>query len=304
MNRTFPLFARYHSASRRFAARISRRADQSLFPGLLRALSLLGGSLPFFQRRRKRHRRFYPQIALYFVSLFALLAGVSSAQAEREEWQLMFAQPVPRAAYVIGKFLPTLSIFAARACCCFSCRAFSPAPLRQRIAPLYLQTLLLAAAFLALGLAAGFFAHDRAQALIVGVSAWLLLLFGLDLIALFAARWSSIQKFPDLWVALLMLNPLDSFRIEALFALEQIPAEAANKTPLAGWWIAHAGVWFSVIAAFWSSDARRAGRSPFESLGGMKPMALANSKHWMSVRSSREASSHFRKFARGRCART
>lgn len=50
-----------------------------------------------------------------------------------------------------------------------------------------------------------------------------------------------------------MLNPLDSFRIEALFALEQIPAEAANKTPLAGWWIAHAGLWFSLIATFWSA---------------------------------------------------
>ena len=88
--------------------------------------------------------------------------------------------------------------------------------------------------------------------MIVGVSAWLLLLFGLDLVALFAARWSAIQSLPDLWVALLMLNPLDSFRINALFALQQIPAEAANKTPLASWWIAHASVWFVLIAAAWS----------------------------------------------------
>ncbi|MEP6685329.1 MAG: hypothetical protein ABJB22_01015, partial [Verrucomicrobiota bacterium] len=49
------------------------------------------------------------------------------------------------------------------------------------------------------------------------------------------------------------LNPLDSFRIDALFALQQIPAEAANKTPLASWWIAHAGVWFAAIAAVWSA---------------------------------------------------
>ena len=52
------------------------------------------------------------QIALYFVSLFALLAGVSSAQAEREEWQILFAQPTPRAGYVLGKFVAYLSIFA------------------------------------------------------------------------------------------------------------------------------------------------------------------------------------------------
>jgi hypothetical protein len=57
---------------------------------------------------------------------------------------------------------------------------------------------------------------------------------------------------PDLWVALLMFNPLDSFRINALFALQQIPAEAANKTVLASWWIAHASVWFIAIAVTWS----------------------------------------------------
>jgi hypothetical protein len=39
-----------------------------------------------------------------------------------------------------------------------------------------------------------------------------------------------------------MLNPLDSFRIEALFALQQIPPpKPRTKLPLAGWWTAHAG---------------------------------------------------------------
>jgi hypothetical protein len=79
------------------------------------------------------------------------------------------------------------------------------------------------------------------------------LLFGIDLVALFAARWELIQKETDVWSALLMLNPLDAFRIEALFALEQIPVEAAGKTPLASWWIAHAGIWFGTIAMIWSA---------------------------------------------------
>ncbi len=48
-----------------------------------------------------------------------------------------------------------------------------------------------------------------------------------------------------------MLNPLDAFRIQALFAMEQIPAEAANKTPLAAWWLAHAGLWFSLLCPVW-----------------------------------------------------
>jgi hypothetical protein len=71
-------------------------------------------------------------------------------------------------------------------------------------------------------------------------------------VALFAARWSAIQHVPDLWVALLMFNPLDAFRINALFALQQIPAEAANKTLLASWWVAHSSVWFTGIAVVWS----------------------------------------------------
>jgi ABC-2 family transporter protein len=217
------------------------------------ALSLLGGAATIvFSEDAHSIAFLIVQVSLYFVSLFALLAGVSSAQAEREEWPMLLAQPVPRAAYVIGKFIAYLSIFGA-----VLLFLFVPGLVvgsgGQQIALLYGQTLLLAGVFLALGLAAGFLARDRAQALIIGVSAWLLLLFAIDLLALFAARWAFVQQFPDLWVSLLMLNPLDSFRIDALFALEQIPAEAANKTLLASWWIGHAGLWFAVIAAFWSA---------------------------------------------------
>jgi ABC-type transport system involved in multi-copper enzyme maturation permease subunit len=217
------------------------------------ALALIGGiAAALFSEDANATGFFHLQVALYFVSLFALLAGIGSAQAEREEWQLLFTQPLPRPSYVIGKFFALALIFSGVLLLLFLPPLFVGADLRM-MALLYLQTLLLTATFLACGLAAGYFAHDRAQALIVGVSAWLLLLFGIDLLALFAARWSGIQKLPDLWVALLMLNPLDSFRIDALFALQQIPAEAANKTPLAGWWIAHAGVWFAGIAVVWSA---------------------------------------------------
>ena len=217
------------------------------------ALGLLGGiAAAIFSEDVNATAVFHVQIAIYFVSLFALLAGVGSAQAEREEWQLLFTQPLPRAACVVGKFCALLAMFGGVLLLMFVPGALAGSPVHA-LAPLYLETLLLAGTFLACGLAAGYFAHDRAQGLIVAVSAWLLLLFGLDLLALFAARWSAIQTVPDLWVALLMCNPLDSFRINALFALQQIPAEAANKTVLANWWIAHAGVWFVLIAVMWST---------------------------------------------------
>jgi ABC-2 type transport system permease protein/Cu-processing system permease protein len=215
-------------------------------------LSLLGGGATLiFSEDAQSIAVFILQIALYFVSLFALLAGVSSAQAEREEWEFLFTQPVPRSAYVMGKFVAYLAIFSAVLGLLFLPGLFAGGSV-PALALLYLHTLLLAGSFLALGLIAGFVARDRAQSLIAAATAWLLLLFGLDLVALFATRWTAFQRFPDIWVALLMLNPLDSFRIEALFSLEQIPAEAASKTPLASWWVAHTGLWFGVIAVSWS----------------------------------------------------
>jgi ABC-type transport system involved in multi-copper enzyme maturation permease subunit len=242
-----------HRPARALFAREFRLALINRHFHVLSALALAGGiAAALFSEDANATGFFHLQIALYFVSLFALLAGVGSAQSERDEWQLLFSQPLPRPFYVIGKFFALVSIFAGVLLLLFLPPLFSGAR-AAALAQLYLQTLLLAGAFLACGLAAGYFAHDRAQALILGVSGWLLLLFGIDLLALFAARWSGIQQVPDLWVALLMLNPLDSFRIEALFALEQIPAEAANKTALAGWWTAHAGIWFAAIAVFWSA---------------------------------------------------
>jgi ABC-type transport system involved in multi-copper enzyme maturation permease subunit len=241
------------SALRALLTREFRAALINRYFQVFCALALLGGlAASVFGEDENAATFFVLQLALYFVSLFALLAGVSSAQGEREEWQMLFTQPVPRPAYVIGKFFALFSIFAAVLLLLFLPAFFSGTSPRQ-LGLLYEQTLLLAGVFVSLGLVAGFLAHDRAQALIIGVSAWLFLLVGVDLVALFAARWPMFQGIADLWVAALMLNPLDSFRIEALFALQQIPAEAANKTPLANWWIEHAAIWFALISVLWSA---------------------------------------------------
>lgn len=195
---------------------------------------------------------FLLQIALYCVSLFALLLGVNSARAESEEWPLLFTQPVPRSAYLIGKFLALSIIFAVALVLLFVPALFTPARSSQLLL-LYLYTVELTAVFACLGLAAGFIARERVQGLMLGVGAWLFLLLGFDLVALFGAQLPLLQKVPDLWAAILMLNPLDAFRIQALFAMEQIPAESANKTPLAAWWLSHAGLWFSLLCPVWIS---------------------------------------------------
>src|SRR5215467_6356954 len=112
MNGTFPFFIEPTSLQalllREFRAALINRYFQ-----VFAALSLLGGiAAAFFSENADAIGFFVVQIALFLVSLFALLAGVSSAQAESEEWQLMFSQPVPRAAYVVGKFIAYLAIFA------------------------------------------------------------------------------------------------------------------------------------------------------------------------------------------------
>ncbi len=190
------------------------------------------------------------QIALYFVSLFALLIGTSSARAERNEWPLLFAQPIARSGLLLGKFLALSLMFAALLALLFLPALF----VRQADAALlgmYGRTLTLAAMFVALGLGAGFLARDRVQGLVLAVSAWLFLLFGLDLAALLLARWSFLQGAPDVWAVFLMLNPLDAFRIDALFAMERIPAEAASQAGLTSWWLIHSGLCFILVSFAW-----------------------------------------------------
>ena len=190
------------------------------------------------------------QIALYFVSLFALLIGTSSARAESQEWPLLFAQPIPRSAFLLGKFLALALLFAGLLALLFLPTLFVRAP-GAAFLSLYGHTLPLAAAFVALGLCTGFLARDRVQGLVLGVGLWLLLLFGMDMIALLVAHSSFLQRWPDIWSSFLMLNPLDAFRIDALFALAKIPAEAAKQTPLTSWWLAHTGLWFVAISLSW-----------------------------------------------------
>lgn len=190
------------------------------------------------------------QIALYFVSLFALLIGTSSARAEREEWPLLFAQPISRSTFFLGKTIALTLLFAALLALLFLPALFVR-PHASELAFLYSHSLLLAVVFLSLGLSIGFLARERVQGLVIGLSAWLLLLVGVDLGAFLLAQTNLLQRWPDIWSGLLMLNPLDSFRINGLFSLEKIPAESIGETSLTNWWVTHPGLWFLLIGVVW-----------------------------------------------------
>lgn len=190
------------------------------------------------------------QMVLYVTPLFALLAGVASAHAEAEEWALLLTQPMPRWAPLFGKFIALSALFLVQIALLLTPALFIGAS-ATTLAIIGWQSLLLTAVFGALGLCAGFLSSDRVRSLLAGVGAWLILLFGVDGIALFAALWPTLQRAPSAWLATLMLNPLDAFRIHMLFALEQVPLESVNKIPLAAWWLSHSGLWLSSLALGW-----------------------------------------------------
>src|SRR5215510_1804670 len=156
------------SSLRALFAREFRAALINRYFQVFCALGLMGGiAAAIFGEDGNAIAVFHVQIAIYFVSLFALLAGVGSAQAEREEWQLLFAQPLPRAACVVGKFCALVSMFGGVLLLMFVPGLLAGLAIHA-LATLYFETFLLAATFLAAGLAAGYLAHDRAQGLIVG----------------------------------------------------------------------------------------------------------------------------------------
>jgi hypothetical protein len=233
------------------AAVIGREVRTAILSRYLQVFSVLalaggvGAALP--ANTPDAAAMFLLQMTLYFVSLFALLIGTSSARAESQEWPLLFAQPIARSTFLLGKFIALSLIFAGLLILLFLPAIFVGTP-DGRLVSLYGRTLTLAATFIALGLSAGFLARDRVQGIVLGVSAWLVCLFGLDLVALIAAHWPFLQRLPDAWAALLMLNPLDALRIDALFAMERVPTEAAAQTALASWWLAHTGLWFFLIS--------------------------------------------------------
>lgn len=192
------------------------------------------------------------QACLYGIPLFALLLGVSSARMESEEWPLLFSQPVRRSSIFLGKFLAGWGVFALLLAVLFVPGLFVGVPLGAA-AVRWLDSTWLGAVFVALGLCVGVSSGDRVRALISGLVAWLALFMAFDLAALGLAGWPFMQQFPGFWVALLMANPLDAYRIQALFSLEQIPAETAAKAPLAAWWLDHAHVCFFIVVAIWTA---------------------------------------------------
>lgn len=189
------------------------------------------------------------QACLWIVPLFALLAGIGSAQSEEEERAFLASQPVGGGHRVAGKFLAlALMLAAATALLVLPAAIAGTAGLPV----LWAHAVAIGAIFAALGLAIGFSTGDRVKAHMLGLFLWLLLLVGSDLLALATARGGWAADHPDAWLGLLMANPLDSLRIGMVIRLERVPFEASALSPLGRWWMDHLGVWFAILTTVWT----------------------------------------------------
>jgi len=182
---------------------------------------------------------------LYAVSLSALLLGLSSAQAESEEFVWLLGQPAGIGPWLAGKVTGLMAMAGGSALLL----GLPVTLLGGGSYPLMLATLGavgVAGLCAMIGLAIGFWIRDSVRGLIAAIAAWLLLLFGVDLILLASAGAPWVQQHPDLWLAALMLNPLDAYRVTILFAVENAAFGGLQAGRLTAWWIRHAELWLSV----------------------------------------------------------
>lgn len=188
---------------------------------------------------------------LYAMSLSSLLLGLSSAQAESEEFIWLLGQPAGIGPWLAGKvmglvFLSGVSVVLV------ALPSFLLGAMSAELGLATLGAVGVAGVCSLVGLAVGFWIRENVRGLIAAIAVWFLLLFGTDLLLLGIAGAPWVQRMPDLWVALLMLNPLDAYRVTVLFAVEKAAFSGLQAGPLTGWWIAHATVWLVSSTLVWA----------------------------------------------------
>jgi Cu-processing system permease protein len=174
------------------------------------------------------------ELVALVVPLAALLMGVLALAPERATAQLLYAQPVSRAAVLLGKLLGLLAAFVAAELVGFGAAGvvvFSQAGEAGGggYALLVLSAVLLTAAFLALAalLAAGAGTRSRTRALALAVVVWFVAVVLVDLAALGAASLLPSGTASRLLVLSVIVNPVGAVRTGALLAVEGTAAFGA-----------------------------------------------------------------------------
>ncbi len=162
-------------------------------------------------------------VILLFAPLIGLSVGSNVLAADRERGTLLYlmAQPVSKSEIFWGKSLGAAMAVACALALGFGLAALGLASSRDGHADVYLMlvgfTLLLAFASLAIGFVIGARARKGATAMGMALLVWLVLVFGGDLGLLGVTV--ALRPSPDVLVAGLFANPLQVFKLGAIYGL-------------------------------------------------------------------------------------
>ena len=201
---------------------------------------------------------------LYLVPLFGLLVGVSAAHEERDERAFLWSQPVPRAAFVIGKTATLVAALALVLLLPLLPAAIVASSLGALVLLWGLGSALVAVSVSA-GVAVGQYTATRARGLMAALVVWFGAFALYDTVALVGAGVEALQGWPALWVGLLLLNPVDAVRLAGLFGLENVPFAAPGKAAWVAEMAAWLPAWVAVLTVVWTAlvlrlACRRLGR--------------------------------------------
>ncbi|GAA5482579.1 hypothetical protein [Haloferula sargassicola] len=235
-----------------FFLREIRSALLNRFVYLFAVLCLVVGLVPVLMSAAAETTAAYTllQACLWMVPLFSLLTGVGSAQGEDEERDYLASLPLGGGVRVLGKFTALATILAVATVLLIVPALLAGAPGDQMLG-FWLHAFGAGAVFAALGMAVGFTVRDRLKSHLLGLCLWLALLTGPDLLALGAARDGLADEHPDLWLGLLLSNPLDALRISVVLRLDRIPFEPDSA--FARLWLGHLGAAFALVCTVWAA---------------------------------------------------
>lgn len=230
---------------------LSHRLNRFLYAHV--ALVLIAGSLPLFTPGDALARGapwWLLHAVLYAVSLSALLLGLSSAQAESEEFTWLLGQPAGPGPWLAGKVC-ALAGLAGGSTLALAAPVVIAGGGSRDLLVVVLGAAGVATTMAMLGMVIGFWIRDAVRGLIAAIAAWFGIVFGADLLLLALAGSPWVQANPDAWVAALMANPVDAYRVTVLFAVEQAAFTGLAEGSLAGWWTKHAPLWLAAVNTAW-----------------------------------------------------
>lgn len=232
---------------------LSHRLNRFLYAHV--ALVLVAGTLPLLTPGDALSRGapwWLLHAVLYAVSLSALLLGLSSAQAEAEEFTWLLGQPAGPGPWLLGKAC-ALAGLAGVSTLGIALPVLLAGGGSEGLAVVALGAAAVAVVMAMAGLVIGFWIRDAVRGLIAAVAVWFGLVFGTDLLLLAVAGAPWVQANPNVWVAGLMVNPLDAYRVTVLFAVEQAAFSGLAAGSLASWWTRHAPLWLGAITGAWTT---------------------------------------------------